>query len=78
MQLRKYFLSCDVKIETDATFSCQAQDVVNTRFRALAVNYMFFVVVVVVVCFTGSDLFIYFHDLAMTGHSMAVNYNSQS
>ena len=34
--------------------------------------------VVVVFCLTGSDLFIYFHDLAMIGHSMAVNYNSQS
>lgn len=49
MQLRKYFRSCDVKIETDATFSCQTQDVVNTRFRALAVTYMFFDVVVLLV-----------------------------
>lgn len=49
MQLRKYFRSCDVKIETDATFSCQTQDVVNTRFRALAINYMFFDVAVLLV-----------------------------
>ena len=38
-----------LKIETDATFSCQTQDVVNTRSRALAVNYMFFDVVVLLV-----------------------------
>ena len=37
------------KIETDATFSCQTQDVVNTRFRALAINYMFFDVAVLLV-----------------------------